>query len=166
MDPARGRANIRRNVFEKSDDVMVRPLFNFGDLIDLELPFLANDRGVFFRNQTQPRHRFAGDGFDFEPDLKFAFVRPDGAHPRSGITVNHPGNIKALPKAGKRLLQKENAPAAEPPERLKITFPKLADLSAQKPAVIFDFHLTAAEQIGHGGDGFAPAFGAGTNGQN
>jgi len=34
------------------------------------------------------------------------------------------------------------------------------------PAVIFDPYLTAAEQIGHGGDGFAAAFGAGTNGEN
>jgi hypothetical protein len=49
---------------------------------------------------------------------------------------------------------------------LKITFPNLADLGAQKPAVIFDPYLTAAEQIGHGGDGFAAAFGAGTNGEN
>src|SRR5438067_13350068 len=166
MAPARGWANVGGDVFEKSDDVVVRPLFNFGDLIDLDLPLLANDRGVFFRNQTQPRHRFAGDGFDFEPDLKFAFVRPDGAHPRSGITVNHPGNIKALPKAGKRLLQKENAPAAEPPERLKITFSNLADLSAQKPAVIFNSHSAAAEQIGNSGDGFSAAFCAGTNGEN
>jgi hypothetical protein len=49
---------------------------------------------------------------------------------------------------------------------LKITFPKLADLGAQKPAVIFDSNLTAAEQIGHGGNGFAAAFRAGTNGEN
>src|SRR4029077_6771500 len=135
MDPTRGRADIRRNVFEKSDDVVVGPLFNFGNLIDLELPFLANDRAFFFRNQTHPRHRSAGDSFDFEPDLKFAFARPDGAHLRSGITVNHPGNIKGLPNTGKRLLQKVNAPVAQPPERLKITFPNLADPCAQEPAV-------------------------------
>jgi hypothetical protein len=49
---------------------------------------------------------------------------------------------------------------------LKITFPNLADLCSQKPAVIFDSYLTAAEQIGHGGDGFAAAFGAGANGEN
>src|SRR6266404_2645406 len=122
MDPTRGRPNVGGDVFEKCDDVVVRPLFNFGDLIDLELPFLANDCCVFFRDQTQPRHRFAGDGFDFEPDLKFAFVRPDSAHLRSGITVNHPANIKAPPKAEKRLLQKENAPAAEPPERFENYF--------------------------------------------
>jgi len=61
---------------------------------------------------------------------------------------------------------KENAPAAEPPERLKTTFPNLTDLGAQKPAVIFDLHLTAAKQVGYGGDGFAAAFGAGANGDN
>ena len=166
MNQARGRSDIRRHIFEKSDDVVVRTLFNFGNLIDLELPFFANNRGLFFRNQPQPCHRFARDGFNFEPDLEFARVRPDSAHLRPGITVNHPGNIKALPKAGKRLLQKENAPAAEPPERSEITFPKLADLGAQKPPVIFDSYLTTAEQIGHGRDGFAAAFSAGTDGEN
>jgi len=49
---------------------------------------------------------------------------------------------------------------------LKITFPNLANLGAQKPAVIFDSHLTAAEQIGHGSDRFAATFSAGTNGDN
>jgi hypothetical protein len=49
---------------------------------------------------------------------------------------------------------------------LKITFPNLANLGAQKPAVIFDSHLTAAEQIGHGGDRFAATFSAGTDGDN
>ena len=44
MDPARGRANVGGDVFEKSDDIVVRPLFNFDDLINLELPFLANDK--------------------------------------------------------------------------------------------------------------------------
>jgi hypothetical protein len=63
-------------------------------------------------------------------------------------------------------LEKENAPAAEPPERLKITFPNLADLGAQKPAVIFDSYLAAAEQIGDGGNSFAAALSAGTNGKN
>ena len=166
MDPARGRANVGSHIFQKRDDVVVRSLFNLKDLLDIELPFFANNCGVFLRNQPQPCHRFAGEGFNFEPDLEFALVRPDGAHLRPGITVNHPGNIKALPKAEKRLLQKENAPAAEPPERLKIAFPNLADLRAQKSAVIFDLHLTAAKQIGNSGDGFSAAFCAGTNGEN
>jgi hypothetical protein len=63
-------------------------------------------------------------------------------------------------------LQKENAPTVQPPERLKITLPNLTDLGAQKPAVIFHSYLTAAEQIGHGGDCFTAAFGAGANGEN
>src|SRR5438094_5067645 len=119
MDPARRRPNVRGDVFEKRDDVVVRSLFNLKDLIELELSFFANSRSIFLWNQAQPRHRFAGDGFDFEPDLEFARVRPDGAHFWPGITVNHRSTIKALPKAGKRLLQKENAPGAESPERLK-----------------------------------------------
>jgi hypothetical protein len=45
-------------------------------------------------------------------------------------------------------------------------FPKLADLGAQKSAVIFDSDLTAAEQVGHGGNGFTAAFRAGTNGED
>src|SRR5438477_1858028 len=40
---------------------------------------------------------------------------------------------------------KENAPAAEPPERSKFILPRLADLRAQEAAVIFDSHSTAAE---------------------
>jgi hypothetical protein len=45
-------------------------------------------------------------------------------------------------------------------------FSILADLGAQKSPVIFDSHLTAAEQIGHGSHGFAAAFGAGANSEN
>ena len=48
MDPTRGRANVGGDVFEKSNDVVIRPLFDFGDLIDLERPFLANDRASSF----------------------------------------------------------------------------------------------------------------------
>src|SRR6266480_321386 len=127
MNPARRPANVGGYIFQKSDDIVVCPLFNFGNLIDLELPFLANGRGVFFRNQTQPSHRFTGDGLNFQPDLEFARLRPDRAHLRPGITVNHPGNIKALLKAGKCLLQKENAPA-ELPERFEIYFAELSKL--------------------------------------
>ena len=58
MDPTRGRTNVGGDVFEKSDDIVVGQLFNFGDLIDLKLPFLANSRGIFLRNQTEPRHRY------------------------------------------------------------------------------------------------------------
>src|SRR5437879_4408977 len=130
MNPARRRADVRCNIFEKGDDVVVRALLNLGDLGDVELPFFTNGHGIFPWNQAQPRHLFASDGFNVEPDLEFARVRPDSAHFRPGITINHRGNIKALPKAGKRLLQKENTPAAEPPERLKTISLPLADLGA------------------------------------
>src|SRR5213080_3026364 len=126
MNPARRRANVGGHIFQKSDDVVVRPLFNFGNLVDLELPFLANGRGVFFRNQTQPSHRFAGDSFNFQPDLEFARLRPDRAHLRPGITVNHPGNIKALAKAGKVYYKKKTLRTAEPPERFEIYFAELS----------------------------------------
>src|SRR5207237_10430916 len=58
-------------------------------------------------------------------------------------------------------LQKENAPAPQPPERLKITFPNLANLAPQKPAVTFDSYLTTANQAGHGGNGSGAACGSG-----
>src|SRR5207302_11389382 len=83
-----------------------------------------------------------------------------------GNNGQSPRQHKSAAKSRKAFITKENAPAAQPPERLKITFPNLANLRAQKPAVIFDSYLTATEQIGHGGDGFAAAFSAGTNGEN
>src|SRR5436190_19152116 len=89
MDPARGGADIRCDVFEKSDDVVICPFLDLVDLIDLEFSFFANDRGVFPGNQTEPRHRLAGDGFDLKPDFEFALVRPDSAHFRPGITDDH-----------------------------------------------------------------------------
>src|SRR5437867_2604089 len=50
-----------------------------------------------------------------------------------------------------RSREKQNAPAAEPPERLKITFPNLADLGAQKPAVIFYSHQKQPRNRRHRG---------------
>jgi hypothetical protein len=41
--------------------------------------------------------------------------------------------------------KKENAPAAEPPERFETYFAALADFRAQEAAVIFDSHSAAAE---------------------
>jgi len=61
----------------------------------------------------------------------------------------------------------KNAPAAEPSERFReFIWTRLADLRAQKTAVLFYSHSAAAEQIGYGGDGFAAAFGARTNGED
>src|SRR3954451_1591058 len=101
MDPARGRPDIGRDVFKESDDIVVRPLFNLSDLVDIELPFLTNDCGIRFRNQAEARHRFASDSFNFQPDLKFAFIRPDATHFWSGITSDHRSTIKAVSKRGK-----------------------------------------------------------------
>src|SRR5204863_312765 len=66
------------------------------DLIDLEFAFFTNDRGVFLWNQTKPRHRVTGDGFDLKPDFQFALVRPDGTHFRPRITGDHRSSLVSL----------------------------------------------------------------------
>ena len=102
VDPARRRAHIRCDIFEKRDYIVISPLLNLVDLIDLEFSFLANDGGVFLRNQTKPRHRVTGDGFNLEPDFEFALVRPDSTHFRPGITGDHQCTIRVPLKPEKR----------------------------------------------------------------
>src|SRR5206468_3188596 len=55
-----------------------------------------NLRSVLFRNLAKLCHRFAGEDFNFQPDLKFSLIRPDPAHLRPGITVDHARNIRRL----------------------------------------------------------------------
>ena len=89
VDPARRGAYIRCDIFKKCDYIVISPLLDLVDLIDLEFSFLANDGGVLLRNQTKPRHSVTGESFDLEPDFEFALVRPDSAHFRPRITGDH-----------------------------------------------------------------------------
>src|SRR5438128_25764 len=95
MDPARRRADGLSHVLQKSDDVVVRSLFDLQDFRNRKTSSLTNFRGVLLRDLAQLRHRLAGEHFDLKPNLELAFVRPDFAHLWPGITIDHSGNIKA-----------------------------------------------------------------------
>src|SRR6267143_2226750 len=95
MDPARCRADRFSNVLEKSNDVMVRSLFNFEDLRNRKSRSLANLGSVLLWDLAKIRHRLAGEHLNIQPDLELALIRPDFAHLWPGITVDHCIKIKA-----------------------------------------------------------------------
>src|SRR4029077_6881028 len=95
MDPARCWPDRFGDVFDKSDDVVVRSLFNFENLRNRKSRSLPNFSSVLFRDLAQLRHRLAGAHFDLHPDLALPRIRPDLAHLWPGITVDHCTKIKA-----------------------------------------------------------------------
>ena len=101
MNPTRCRSNRRGDVFEERDDIMIGSLFDLEDFRNREARPLSNLSGVFFWNLAALGHRFAGENFNLEPDLKFARVRPELAHLRPRITIDHRENIKAPFRRGK-----------------------------------------------------------------
>ena len=118
MDPPRGRADRRRHIFKEGDDVVVGAFLDLVDLRNGEARALANLRGVRRRDLPDFRHRFAGKGFDLEPDLEFSLLGPELAHRRAGISLNHRVNIESRATAAKRFRTKRNvARADQPPER-------------------------------------------------
>src|SRR4029077_17447484 len=102
MNPARRRSHRFGDIFEKSDDVVIGSLFNFEDLRNGESRPFSNPSSVLSRNLAKLCHCLAGEHFNFKPDLKLALVRPDFAHLRPGIAVDHGGNIKATALSEKR----------------------------------------------------------------
>ena len=92
MNKARIVANIFGQIGQECDHIM----FGFAlDLVDS-----VNVKGAFFPNYGGCR---CGDNpqfclcvtsmcFDFKPNLELAFLRPDGAHFRSGISRDHNSN--------------------------------------------------------------------------
>src|SRR6266513_5412782 len=102
MNPARRRPDRFGYIFEKSDDVVVGSLFDFEYLRNREPRPFSNLSSVLLRNLAKLCHCLAGEHFNFQPDLKLSLVRPDFAHLRPGITVDHAGNIKATAVSEKR----------------------------------------------------------------
>src|SRR5262245_8533145 len=102
MNPSRSWSDRFGYILEKSDDVVIGLLFDFEDLRDRESRSLSNLSSVLFRNLAQLCHRLAGEHLNFQPDLKLSLVRPDFAHLRPRITVDHTGIIKARRIGGKR----------------------------------------------------------------
>src|SRR3989442_12780278 len=98
MNPARRWPNRGRYVFEKRDYVVIGAFFDLRDLRNRKPRPLANFSRVFLRDLAEVGHRRASEQFDFQPDLEFAFVRPDLAHLWPGISINHCRKIKRLAK--------------------------------------------------------------------
>ena len=82
MNPARCGAYRFRDVFEKSDDVVVRSLLDLQDFRNREPCPLPNFRSVLFRNLAKLGHRLACEHLNLQPNLELALVRPDFAHLR------------------------------------------------------------------------------------
>ena len=68
---------------------MIGALLDFRDIRNGKPCTLANFLGVFFRNLAELGHRFDCQQFDFQPDLKFARVRPNLSHLWPGIAIDH-----------------------------------------------------------------------------
>ena len=149
VNPARGRAHAGRDVFEKRDDVVIRAFLDLVDLRDRKARALPDFRRVRRRNFADLGHRFAGEGFDLEPDLEFPLLGPELAHRRAGITINHRANIESETTAAKRFVRKRNVARADNRRSDAFTLiigNSLADPSAAEPPVVFHAHLAAAEQ--------------------
>src|SRR6478736_1032754 len=81
---------------------MVSSLFDFENRRNREPRSFSNLSSVLFRNLAKRCHCLAGEHFNFQPDFKLSLVRPDFAHLRPRITVDHAGNIKGTAVSGKR----------------------------------------------------------------
>src|SRR5262245_49524637 len=178
MNPARRRSDRFSDIFEKSDDVVIGSLFDLEDLGDRKSRAFSNLRSVLFRNLAKFRHRLAGEHFNFQPDLKLALVRPDFAHLRPGITIDHVGNIKATGVSEKRFV------ACAAPQRITERSPLrtadttafrlsertspacLAHAGAQETSVILYAHLAAGQKIGDRCDHLCAASRTRTHRQN
>ena len=108
MNPARGRPDRSGDVFQKGDDVVVRALLDFRDLRNGEARPLSNFGRVLFRNLAELGHRLAGKQFDLKPDLELALVRPNVAHLRPGITIDHARKIEERAETRKCFVGKKN----------------------------------------------------------
>jgi hypothetical protein len=83
---------------------MIGPLFDFKDFRNRKSRSLTDFRSVLPGNLAKVCHRLAGENLNIQPNLKLALVRPDFAHFRPGITVDHPRNIKAARFREKRFV--------------------------------------------------------------
>ena len=97
-------ANRFGNVFKKSDHIVVRSLFYLQNFGNRKSRSLANFRSVLLWDLAKIRHRLAGQHLNLQPDLKLALVRPDFAHLRPGITIDHSRKINGLTRRKKRFV--------------------------------------------------------------
>jgi hypothetical protein len=110
-------------------------------------------------------HGLAGQYFNLEPNLKFPLVRPNLAHLRPGITIDHRAKIKALARRGKRFVRKTNRSggfAAGAIIKFDCRSYCLTNAGANRPAVILNAYLAAGKKVGYRRDRFFCVLRAGT----
>src|SRR5437588_10964221 len=120
MDPACRRANRRRNILKKSDDVVVRAFLDLQNFRNRKARLLAKLSRVLLWNLAELGHRFARKNFNLEPDLKFALVGPNLRHLRPRITIDHAAKIDSRAEHESVLWGKENRSGRLLPERFEI----------------------------------------------
>ena len=86
MQPARLGTNLLRNRRGKGDHVVLYFRFDLLDALDVEIAALADRLRCFHRNKAVLGEDFTRDGLHLQPGAEFAFVGPDAAHGRAGIT--------------------------------------------------------------------------------
>jgi hypothetical protein len=110
MHPPARRPDIARDIFEKCDDVVIRAQFDLRDFLEIEFRFRPDRLRILLRHHPDLGLCFAGESLDLQPDFVFALIRPDGGHFGTGITFDHPADVRQP-----RPIQKENfAPRRAP----------------------------------------------------
>ena len=89
MHEARFGPDMLGDAREKGDDVVLDLALDLVDARDVEAPRVAQRLRGAGRNLPEPLHRFGGKRLDFQPDLIFAVIGPDGRHLRPGIAGDH-----------------------------------------------------------------------------
>jgi hypothetical protein len=164
MNPARCWAHRFSYVFEKSDHVVICPLFDLQDFRNSEPRSLPNFGSVLLWNLAKIRHRLAGKHFNFQPNLKLALVRPDFAHLWQGITINHLSKIKAGGLAEKRF--SATTKGSDRQAVGAIAKEQVADCSANsgthETPVVLQTNPAAGEKVSNRCNRFFRVLGAGT----
>jgi hypothetical protein len=70
---------------------VIRPPLDLLDLREVEFRLRADLFRVRFRDVAVLRLRFTSERLDFEPNLVFALVSPDGGHLRKRVSGDHEG---------------------------------------------------------------------------
>ena len=82
-------AHVLGHVRQKRDNVVVRHLFNLMDAIKIKACLLADIHRRFLWDLSQLRHRLTGRNLYLENFLKLMLQRPQLAHFRIRITLDH-----------------------------------------------------------------------------
>ena len=92
MNKARIFANIFGQIGQECDHIMFGFALNLIDSVNVKGAFFPNYGGCRCGDNPQFCLCVTGMCFDFKPNLELAFLRPDGAHFRSGISRDHNSN--------------------------------------------------------------------------